>query len=54
MQLLGNVLSARLLSTVISALEAEVLIKTVTAWTDSQAALGWIQGVRKEYHTCRK
>ena len=51
MEFLGNVVCARLVATIMSAHEAEVLISKATTWTDSQVALGWIRGVQTEYHT---
>ena len=49
LELLGALLLARLIKTVYSALESEILVTATLCYTDSQVALCWIRGEDKDW-----
>ena len=51
LELLGNLILCRLMSTVQSALESEIKVDDVFFWSDSLVSLGWIKSWRKELKT---
>ena len=51
LELLGNLLLCRLMTSVLSAFEGEMNIDTRFCWTDSQITLAWIKHLDKEYKT---
>ena len=49
LELLSCVLLSNLIDTVINAWKPELSVDRITCWTDSQVALSWIKGCKKEW-----
>ena len=49
LELLGNLVTSRLVGNVIGALEAELFINKVFYWSDSKISLAWIKSINKEF-----
>ena len=50
-ELLGNLITSRLVISVCRALEVDLLIKKVFCWTDAKITLAWIKSIDKEFDT---
>ena len=51
LKLLGNLISSRLILTVLNAFQEEIIISCLYAWTDSKVSLAWIKAFHKEFQT---
>ena len=48
-ELLGNLITSRLVLNVLGALKTEIAIGKVYCWTDSKISLSWIKSINKEF-----